>query len=361
MAEAVKETSEQTVTYKCPNCGGIIKYDINAKNFLCESCKSEYTVEIDEEVCEHDFDTYDLEEAKSEMLTDMHLAICDSCGGEIYFDSHETAKRCPMCSSPKIREQAAESGIAPHGIIPFRIDKYEAQQRFHQWITKRFFAPNLLKKAYQEGILEGLYVPFWTYDSDVSSFYSGFGGKTRTYKDSKGNIQTRTDWYPVSGHVSQSFDDILVCASKRQSSKLLNAVSNYDTITDIESFAPEYLSGYMAERYSIDGKEGFETAKEVIDSTMRSLADSHIRARGYDRANVVSIRSSYDNITYKSVLLPLYSAQYSYKGKDYSYAINGQTGKIKGNYPLSPVKISILIAAITAVIILLVFFINGGF
>ena len=74
-----------------------------------------------------------------------------------------------MCGSPQIKPEAAHNGIPVEGVVPFAIDRYEAQQRFGKWIRKRWFAPNNLKKSFAEGELVGMYVPFWTYDADVIS------------------------------------------------------------------------------------------------------------------------------------------------------------------------------------------------
>lgn len=347
---ASSSAAAQSTSYRCPNCNGIVTYDIKSKKFLCSSCKTEIAVETDGSVEEFDFAEYDLREKASALLEGVSTAVCQSCGGEIFFDVHDTAARCPMCGSPSIRTAVANSGIAPEGIVPFRIDSFDAQQRFRKWIAKRWFAPNRLKKAYGEGLLEGLYVPFWTYDADADASYSGRGGHTRVTRDSKGNTRTYVDWFPVFGSVGSSFNDILVCASQKQSGTIINRVLPYNTISDIEPYAQQYLSGYKAEHYSIDGKLCFETARGEMESTLRSMAHSDILAKGYDQAQVGTMHVSYRNVTYKSVLLPLYTAQYGYQGKTYYYVINAQTGKVAGKYPKSAIKILFAVLAALAVL-----------
>lgn len=337
---------------RCPNCGGVVSYDIKSGAFKCLSCGTVCEVRPPKgTVDEYSINDYRVRERVSGALTGVAYAKCDSCGGEIYFDKNETAKYCPMCGSPRLRPEVAESGIAPEGIVPFRIDAEDAQQRFRDWVKKRWFAPNLLKKAYNEGALEGLFVPFWTYDADAMADYSGQGGRTRVVRDRQGNARTYTDWYPVSGRVYNSFDDVLVCASQKASGTIIERVAPFNTISDIKPFTSEYLAGYLAERYSIDGISGFATARARMETTLRAQCHSDIMSKGFNLANVVRFTPKYKDVTYKSVLLPLYSASYGYQGKTYSYAINGQTGRVTGSYPKSALKITL--AVIAAILVML--------
>ncbi|MEG0912088.1 MAG: hypothetical protein RSG53_00635 [Oscillospiraceae bacterium] len=353
MAELNSPTPETSAsaTTVCPNCGGKISYDIKSRKFLCESCKSEQSITAPKStVDEYSISDYRVREHSAISLTGVSVATCSSCGGEIYFDEHETAKQCPMCGSAQIRVAAATSGIAPEGVVPFRIDNDDAQQKFRVWISKRWFAPNLLKKAYGEGKLEGLYVPFWTYDADSCAEYVGQGGRTRTVLDREGNTHTETDWFPVSGRVYRKFDDVLICASKKQSGTIAAQVGPFNTVTDIAPFTYQYLSGYKAERYSIDGLECFGAAREQMEAELQEDADADILAQGFSQSRVTAFQPKYKDVTYKSVLLPIYTAQYGYRGETYFYAINGQTGHVAGNYPKSVPKI---IAAVLAGLVLL--------
>ena len=338
-------------TTVCPNCGGRVSYDIHSGIFRCESCRSEIRVETAKDtVDEYSIDGYSMREREGKPLTGVSTAICQSCGGEIYFDAHETAKRCPMCGSAQIRADVATSGVAPEGVVPFRIDAQDAQQRFRKWISRRWFAPNRLKKTYGEGRLEGLYVPCWTYDADTCADYTGQGGRTRTVRGRDGKTRTETDWYHVSGRVYRSFNDLLVCASKNVTGELVEKLAPFDTVNNIRPFACEYLSGYKAERYSIDGLQAFERAKEQMARELNSDAESDILSKGYSQSRIYSLSPRFRDVTYKGVLVPMYAAHYGYGGQTYSYAINGQTGKIFGRYPKSVPKI---IAAVLAGLLLL--------
>ncbi len=353
MSEVVSNSDQslskiQTETFVCPNCGGTFKFDIKKQKFLCASCTHEAQIEtVVDYITEHDFNDYYRREALCVPFEGFASVACQNCGCEIVFSENETATTCPMCGSTQIATVKQHSGIPPEGIIPFKIDKAEANLNFQKWVKSRWFAPNDFKKYSQEGKLAGQYIPFWTYDADVYATYVGEGGRTRTYQDSDGNTQTQTDWYHVSGAVSEYFDDIQVCASKINSDSVLNGVLPYDTIGSLLPYSQAYLSGFQAELYSIKADVGFETAKKIIYNKMESLARMDI-LRSYDSARVHSVNCHYSNVTYKHVLLPVWTSAFGYKGKTYHYAVNGETGKVNGKRPYSALKIffAILLAVI---------------
>lgn len=354
--KAVKENIVEVETEKfiCKNCGGTVKFDINKQEFECSSCKTKYTIEtLSEGVREYDFEDYYERERQSVVFEGKAMVTCQNCGLEISFDEHQVATVCPMCSSTQIATAKQKAGIPPQGIIPFKIDKKDAQEKFRIWIRKRWFAPNDLKKSYGEGLLAGMYLPFWTYDTTAISYYTGEGGIDRTIKDKDGKQKTVTDWYSVSGIVQNSFNDIQICASEKE--KDIAGILPYNTKTNIKPFSQSYLSGYYTELYKIKADEGFEEAKKIIDSNMRSLAEKDIRRR-YNRARSVRLKTQYNDVTYKHVLLPLWSAAFGYKGKTYRYMINGETGKVSGKRPYSVPKILAAILAVITAIMLIVFF-----
>ena len=355
MDEPTENTIENTAvnisteTFECESCGGIIKFSIAKQQFACASCGSEKNLpRISATVVENPFSRYLEREAKTVAFQGMATAVCQRCGMEISFDEKQIAAVCPMCASTQVATIKQRAGIPPDGIVPFKIDKHDAQQRFREWVKKRWFAPNDFKKRYGEGGLEGMYLPFWTYDADVQSYYRGRGGKQRIVRDSQGRTTVVTDWYTVSGAVSSSFDDVLICASGKQQN--IRGILPYDTIHKTIPFTAGYFSGYYAELYTIKADAAFNDAKRIMDTAMRQLATEDILRQGFSRAIVESLQSEYRNITYKHVLLPVWKSAFGYKGDTYHYVINGETGKVSGNRPWSVPKIA---AAVIAGLIIL--------
>ncbi len=337
----------EITAYKCSNCGGEIRFNVTAQKFLCEACKAEYTPDSESDaVVEKDFNVQKLL-VSSASLSGVKTATCESCGGEIFFDDKETAARCPMCGSAQIRENAAKSIIRPDGIVPFAVDAPDAQQSFRRFISKRFFAPSALKAAFEEGKLEGWYMPFWTFDADANATYTGEGSKNvKTVKD--GKETTETKWFPVRGTVAKTFDDVLVCAAGNDSRKMTDRLRDYDTRA-VKPYSGQYLQGYLAEYRSMEAAEAFELAKSQMDRALELDAEAEIR-KTYSSARFAKVKSVFSNVTCKSILLPLYRASYSYGGKLYDYIINGQTGTVSANYPKSALKIILTILAVAAVI-----------
>lgn len=345
------KTTVQTENFICPNCGGKLKHDISKDKFLCSSCGYEGELQaVVESVREFDFGDYARRESESVPFIGEAVAECHNCGSMVTFGEFETATTCPMCGSTQISAAKQKAGIPPEGIIPFKVDKQEAGQKFRMWVKKLWFAPNKLKTSVQEGSLKGKFVPFWTFDTDAFATYTGEGGRYRKVKDEDGKEHTETDWYSTSGVVEQSFDDILVCAGKGESMQDANDVGPFDTIGALRPYAPEYLSGYQAEVYSIKADEGFETAKQRIENELEQLADQEIRFH-FDTSRRVQIFPKYTNVTYKHVLLPVWTSLFGYSGKTYRYVVNGATGKVHGQRPYSAVKIVAAIVITLAVII----------
>ncbi len=346
----------ETDNFICPTCGGVLKYDIKKEKFLCTSCGFEGTIEtVTEHIKEYDFEDYAQREAnETEVFEGLAGASCHNCGAEIVFEEFQTSTICPMCGSGQIATVKQKCGITPEGIIPFKIDNQDAGVMFLNWVKSRWFAPNDFKFSFQTAKLIGNYIPFWTYDANVFATYTGQGGIDREETDSDGKKRTVTDWYFTSGTVEQDFDDIQICASKKMGEQLINQVLPYDTINGLKPYSSAYLSGYTAELYSVKANEGFVDAKRIMVNRMEQLARNQI-LRHYHKANLFSVNSKFLNVTYKHVLLPVWSAVYSYNGKMYKYIINGETGKVSGQRPYSAIKF-IILGLVTALVVSVVAF-----
>ncbi len=349
MAEEQRIISIDAETCVCPSCGGVLKFDIKKEKYLCSSCGFEGTVQaVTDSIKEYRFDDYAEREAKSVPFEGMAESHCQNCGASIIFDKTTIASTCPMCGSTQIATAKQRAGIPPEGIVTFKIDKKDAERRFSEWVKKLWFAPNALKKSFQAGNLHGTYVPFWTYDAKVVSSYKGQGGENRTVTDSKGNRSTVTDWYSVSGIVSEEFDDIQICASSKTRAHVVDEILPFNTIGNLKPYAPQYMSGFSAELYSVKADEGFNYAKEQMEERMEELAIADIR-KHYDEARGVTLKSKYSQVTYKHVLLPVWTSAFAYGGKTYNYIINGETGKVSGQRPYSIPKIVAFVLVIIAI------------
>ena len=348
--------------YYCQSCGGVMEFDVKSQALKCPNCDTIVKIaDHREDIVEHKLDKKAIRKIRVEDKKTV-TKICTGCGASIEVEKNSTALSCPYCGSSYVMAEKQIATIVPDGVVTFKITEKRAKELFHDWIKHRFFAPNALKNLYQRGNFQGMYIPYWTFDAKASAEYYAMGGKNRTehYKDKEGNDQTRivTDWYPTSGFVKKNFDDLLICASERNDTYLLQGIDTYNT-KDMPSYSPDYLSGYSSEVYSVDLETGHKKAAKQMDSVLQSMAASDVR-KHYDTVKDVHINATYQKETYKHVLVPVYTASYSFKGKNYTVLINGENGAIKGDYPTSAVKVIAVIAGIIAIFYILISLFGGG-
>ena len=339
------ERTEKETDKKCPNCGATVFFDPATGGMHCDYCG--YTCELpkadaEHEICEMDFESalhtesFNWGEQKKEVQ-------CKQCGAVTVYDALETAAVCPFCGSTSVVPAANENTIAPGAVCPFAITKDQAGERFTRWIKGKLFTPRKAKKNARPEAFQGVYLPYWTYDAQTTSNFTGRAGYDRTVKDRDGNKKTVTEWRHVSGVYQEFFDDVTVMASKRQKDSGVRACEPFD-FSKLVPYSPQVVAGFIAERYSVGLKEGWESAQKTIQSNLRSDIQSYIRRHwNADRADSVHFSTLYSNITYKYLLVPTWISSFKYKDKVYQFAVNGQTGKVGGKAPVSAWRVIIAI------------------
>ena len=352
-ASTLKETDK-----KCPKCGGVMDFDPNIGGMACPYCgyEEEIAQEDSSKVEELAFESAEKTESCNWGAAKKQI-ICKSCGAETIYDALEVASECPYCGSNQVMEAHDENALAPGGVVPFQITNEQASANFKKWIGNKFFCPKLAKQSAEPDAFTGIYLPYWTFDADTFSRYSGKYGidRTETYRDSDGNKQTRTvtDWHRTSGTYSEFIDDELIQGSERHDAKLLKGLEPFDTTKSVP-YKPEYVAGFAAERYSVGIKDAWEKAKVSIGSTLKNhISSKIIRDHNADHATDVKVNTTFSNITYKYLMLPIWCSSFKYKDKVYQFMVNGQTGKVYGKSPVSVGKIILVILIVTAILAIL--------
>ena len=340
------ERTEKETDKKCPNCGATVVFDPATGGMHCDYCG--YTCELpkadtENEICEMDFEaamhteSFNWGEQKKEVQ-------CKQCGAVTVYDALETAAVCPFCGSTSVMPAANENTIAPGAVCPFAISKEQAGERFTKWLKGKLFAPRKAKRSARPESFQGVYLPYWTYDAQTTSNFTARAGYDKRVKDKDGNTRVETDWRHVSGIYQEFFDDVTVMASKRQGDSGVRACEPFD-FSKLVPYSPQVLAGFVAERYSIGLKEGWESAQQTIQSRLRSDISSYVRRHwNADRSDSVRFSTLYSNITYKYLLVPTWISSFKYKDKVYQFAVNGQTGKVGGKAPVSVWRVLIAIA-----------------
>lgn len=272
---------------------------------------------------------------------------CKSCGASAVYDATQISDTCPYCDSNLITEEPETKTMAPQGIVPFKTEQKDAAKKFQDWIGSVWFAPNDLQKRSKTGTINGLYAPYWGFDSNAKAEYTGEYGIDREERDSQGHTHTETDWYNCSGSFRHFFEDYLIQASNKENSKLIDNIGNFD-LDECKPYNPQYVSGYVSERYAIGVNDSWQESKERMIKDLESMASDDIRKRHReaDRARVSSLDAKFSDTCYEYLLLPLWLSSYQYKGKVYHFVVNGQTGEIDGDYPKSVLKILLTIICV---------------
>lgn len=341
-------------SFKCDQCGAKMTYVPGSVTQQCPYCTHEnFIPQGEEDIVELDYHTYLREALNEEDMVDRLTIICQGCGAESTFEEDVTSKHCPFCGLDIVATAKSTKLIKPKSLLPFNFDRDEAHQKFREWIKKLWFAPSALKKmAQSDAGLTGMYVPYWTYDSDTTTFYRGKRGdyyyeteRYATQKDGKTVWEERevrkTRWRNVKGTVWRNFNDVLVVGSNSLPREYADKLEPWD-LRNLVPYQDEYLSGFRAESYHIDIKGGFFLAKKKMGVTI----DGDIkRDIGGDEQRITSKKTRHANITFKHILLPIWLNAYRYKNKSFRYLVNGRTGEVQGERPWDWLKIAITVAA----------------
>ncbi|GIW23028.1 MAG: hypothetical protein KatS3mg068_2035 [Candidatus Sericytochromatia bacterium] len=352
---------------KCSNCGALLKFNPDETNLICEYCGSENNIKKEKtKIVENNYNKF-LQNIRDFEINGIYVK-CSVCAAEFTLNENINADICPFCSASIIITNKVEhKSIKPAYLLPFSISADKARESFKNWVKTLWFAPNDLKeKSEKQTYLKGIYLPFWTYDAQTASTYTGKRGDDyyvteyyTTYENGRAvrreRIIKKTKWRNVSGKVTNNFDDILICASKSLPRKYVDALEPWD-LRNLVPYKDEYLSGFTSEFYQIDLEEGFELAKKIID---REIYISICEDIGGDHQIVTSINTTYYNITFKHILLPVWVSSYKYRGKIYNFVVNARTGEVQGERPWSLLKITLFIIFILFVIFLLILVANS--
>lgn len=358
----------QDVRFPCESCGAELTFQPGSRVIACAHCGHENPIDqgqdgpwgqVAEEtaLAEQDLVATLRDLAGSARLEDHSSIACDNCGAVFDLDRGAHAEDCPYCGTAVVTDPTQSRRIAPQGLVPFAVTETVGQAALKSWLKGLWFAPSDLKVyARRKGRLTGVYLPYWTFDCDAFSRYAGQRGRavytTRSVTVMvKGKPQRRTQqvrtlrWTPVSGQVSRHFDDVLVSAGGGVPQELTDGIGPWD-LTALTAYREEYISGFRSELYGSGLEEGFRAAEKAMKSVIREDVRRDI---GGDAQRIQRIDSRFDRISFKHVLLPVWTAAFNYRGRSFPFVVNGQTGEVRGARPYSAIKIA---AAVIAALLL---------
>ncbi|MFO0860624.1 MAG: hypothetical protein U0570_08705 [Phycisphaerales bacterium] len=345
--------------FPCAQCGADLTYSPGERALKCAHCGTVNQIPVTGALVEEaDYQAALLSLEEHAETVERLEVRCESCGASVEFSDNLTSRTCPFCTSPIVAQAVSKKRLKPTGVLPFSITKQAAVESYRRWLRSRWFAPSkLAREAFLDGAFVGAYMPFWTYDCVATTDYEGQRGEdyweTETYtamENGKPVTRTRqvrrTRWYPASGTVVNSFDDVLVPASTSLPLQEQIEAEPWG-LKDLVTYDDAYLAGMRCESYSIDLRKGFDGAKTRMKPQIEATICADI---GGDHQRISSMRSSYDRILFKHILLPMWVSAYRFNRKVYRVLINGRTGELVGDRPYSAWKISALVCAILVIV-----------
>lgn len=323
-------------TYKCPSCGAPIEFDGQAGKLVCQYCETE--VDVSTMSREHDLFNEDVvdETPVEKEYCNFDGYRCQNCGAEIVTDEHTSATFCSFCGSPAMIKGRLEGALKPKKVIPFRVKKDGAVEAYKKWAGKGAFTPSGFRKESTIEKITGIYVPFWLYDYTADTHMQAHCTNKKTAR--KGDtIYEHTDHYEVGRHVSAEFDRVPADASEKMDDKTMDLLEPYN-YSDLADFEMPYLSGYQSEKFNYDSAQMAPRAEKRVREYI--INEARMTINGYSHVAVRSANVSMKRKNAMYTLMPVWILNYSYNGKIYTFAMNGQTGKVVGKLPKSKGKMA---------------------
>lgn len=369
-------------TFPCSQCGANLEFKPGTRELVCPHCGAMTPIpDADTPIDEIDFRATLDSISKSQDVEDKIVVRCESCGASVEMEANVTGQSCPFCGANIVATGESKRLIKPKAVLPFGIPADQARAKFAQWLHKLWFAPSQLRRlASVEGVrmaggstsrgasatgLTGVYLPYWTFDAKVDTDYTGQRGDnyvvmvpvTRTVNGRSVTTmvaQTRVRWSFASGQVHNDFDDIVIPGARTLAPERLRDLGSWD-LSSLEPYDDRYLAGFRTESYSVALEPAFEEAKNAMLEAIRATVRRDI---GGDHQRIDSMHPTFNAITFKHVLFPVWVSTYRYHGKLYTFLVNARTGAVTGERPYSAWKITLAVLAALAAIGVIVLLAN---
>lgn len=359
MPEDPYQNAQQT---KCPACGGVMRYSPAKQALECLYCGHVEKIDITPVPLEgHPYKERSGQEPPPFHPAEACEVKCRQCGATVTLAENVTAARCPFCGTSLILDDAQNlRSEQPEYILPFSIDEKQAREAYKKWLAGKWWAPGKLRKNVADtNSFQGVYLPFWAYAAEAGTDYVGARGERRTRTrrvNGKTETYTETEWYRVSGHVDNSFDfaDLLIPGSSTLPADIMEKLRAWD-FDHVVAFDPKFLSGFVSELYSKDQHQAWgqaqQEAQQVIDQDIR-------RDIGGDEQRIEQSRTTYSEVMFLLMQLPVWVSSFRYGDKLYQFVVNGRTGEVQGHYPKSTLKIVLVTLLVIAAAVALYYFLN---
>lgn len=354
---SILHTTEDTRTFPCPSCGGMLRFDPDSQSLLCNSCGRTLGIAAlsvpPSRVAKHGLAAAmdELARRTRQQPTGLYREIvCQSCGGRTAFTDSFTAVRCPYCATPIHRDdlQTAPTRFRIHEVLPFRISETAARAAIDKWINERSFAPKEFKNYGDQGSFAGVYLSYFSYDAHTVTHYRGQRGDDYTVTVGSGDnerTEVRTSWRRVSGVVQNGFVDVTALANMGLDLQKVQELEPWP-MDQVRPYTPEFSAGCLSRTYDQDPGQTFHA--RVRPRMVERIESEICRDIGGDHQKVSETQIDWPVLAFSQIALPVWMLTVTYRSEPYQVFINGVTGEVQGRRPWSTIKILLLVAGIVA-------------
>jgi hypothetical protein len=351
--------------YPCAACGAQAEWNPAKQLLVCPFCGAAAPFQVDQAsgaLVENDLSKAlrELPDEQRGWQAAKRSVQCQSCKAVSVFDPERVGQNCDFCGSPALVDyEEIKAPIRPQCVLPFTVTEAQVREQMRRWYAGKWLAPGRLKTRAMVDRVRGLYIPYWTFDAQAVCPWQAEAGHyyytNETFRDSKGHTQTRqvrhVRWTPASGVVRHFFDDEPVPATHGISHALLKQVEPFPA-ADMVPYDTAFLSGFVVEHYQIALVQAAQRSQDSMTEQLHAMCAAAVPG---DTHRNLRTSPEFSGQTFKHMLVPVWLLTYTYGSKPYHVVVNGFTGRIAGQYPLSAWKIALLVllALIVFLVILL--------
>lgn len=352
------EETTKTIEYKCPCCNAGLVFGTHVQQLTCEYCDNTFDIDTvraynDSTTESKDNFTWENEQSQQWSETEessLNAFQCPACGGEILTDDTTAATFCPFCDNPSIMPARLSGSLKPDAVLPFQKSREDAKAAFLKLCKRKPLLPQNFTSQQRLEKITGMYVPFWLYDCDAD--FDGNYKATRIHRWSDPKYHyTRTEHFLLTRQGNADFFGIPMDASSKMEDIFMESIEPFD-YSQMVPFEMPYLSGYLADKYDVSSEKGEERVRQRVEQSLQDKVQSTLL--GFATVIPTNRQIQIHHSKARYVLLPVWMLNTKYNGKIYTFAMNGQTGKMTGSFPICKKRSASWFAAICAGVTVLV-------
>ena len=353
----------QVTNYQCPACTGPLHFSGSSGKLECEYCGSAYDVaeiealyaEKEEQAAQAqqssagaeggtDWDFSGLNSDWGKDADGMKSYVCPSCGAQLICDASTAATSCPYCGNPTVVPGQFSGTLKPDFVIPFKLSKEDAAAALKNHYKGKIFLPKSFSSENHVREIKGVYVPFWLFDGEAEGQAQYEATRSRTYQAGDTEV-AETQHFAVTRAGSISFEKVPVDASSKMPDDHMDSIEPYD-YSELKPFSTAYLPGFLADKFDVTVEQSRGRADRRCGNTLSSALRATVV--GYETCLTVGEEIHLKRGKVHYALMPVWMLNTKWQGRDFLFAMNGQTGKMVGDLPVSWGRFWATFAAIAA-------------